>query len=120
MPAYAVEFTTDRGPQRVQFTLDGDRPLSPQVAQIVEELRQRGIFVQGGMDDELGAFWNGAELDEGHTPEELGINPSRPLELRIRRPAQPIASEAGALAPSDAPLFPKGAYAAALTGFGGA
>ena len=118
MPAYAIEFTTDRGPQRLPFTLDADRALAPQLAQILEELRQRGLVVRGGPGDEAGAYWNGAELDQRRSPDELGISPSRPLEIRMRRAAPkaaPLPPE-----PPPRPFLAKGGVASAMAGVGGA
>ena len=117
MPAYAIEFTTDRGPQRLPFTLDDDRALAPQLAQILEELRQRGMVIRGGPGDEVGATWNGIELDARRSPAELGIGPTRPLELRMRRAA------AKAVAPPPEPppqaFLAKGGVAGAMAGAAG-
>jgi hypothetical protein len=81
MPAYAVEFTTESGPQRTQFTLDDDRPLGPQVRQVLEELRGTGVMISGTAEDELTVVWGGRELDTAQTPQQLGISPQRTLEL---------------------------------------
>ena len=118
MPAYAIEFTTDRGPQRLPFTLDDDRALAPQLTQILEELRQRGMIVRGGPGDEAGAYWNGTELDQRRSPDELRINPTRPIEVRMRRAApKPVP-----LPPEPAPrsFLAKGGVAGAMAGAGGA
>ena len=86
MPAYSFDFATADGAQRVAFTLDDDRPLAPQLFQILEELRQRGLVIRGGPDEEIGAFWNGVDLDQARTPQELGLSPARQIELRMRPP----------------------------------
>jgi Mg-chelatase subunit ChlD len=118
MPAYSFDFATADGAQRVAFTLDDDRPLAPQLFQILEELRQRGLIIRGGPGEEIGAFWNGVDLDQAKTPQELGLSPARQIELRMRP------------APSKAPPRPpeppvtrflaKGGMVAALAGFVGA
>ncbi|HEX8672151.1 MAG TPA: hypothetical protein VF710_09690 [Longimicrobium sp.] len=116
MPAYAVEFATAEGPRRLRFTLDPERPLGPQVHQILEEMRQHGVLLSGGPRDELGVYWNGADLELDRTPETLGVTPDRPLELRMRpRPARVPAPE-----PPITPHFPRSAYAAPLAGAAGA
>lgn len=118
MPAYAIEFTTDRGPQRLPFTLDDDRALAPQLAQILEELRQRGMVIRGGPGDEAGAFWNATDLDQGRSPAELGISPIRPIEIRMRRAAPksvPLAPE-----PQPRAFLAKGGVAGAMAGAAGA
>jgi hypothetical protein len=118
MPAYTLDFTTDAGPQRLQFTLDDDRPLAPQLFQVHEELSQRGMIIRGGPQDEIGAFWNGAEVDQTKTAQELGLSPRQPIELRMR--------PAPARAPQRAPEAPLRTFvtktwiAAALAGFFGA
>ena len=118
MPAYAIEFSTDRGPQRLPFTLDDDRALAPQLAQILEELRQRGMVIFGGPGDEAGAAWNGRDLDSSLSPAELGISPIRPIELRMRRPAPKVAPPAPELPPQS--FLAKGGVAGAMAGMGGA
>ncbi|HEX8455177.1 MAG TPA: hypothetical protein VF647_24065 [Longimicrobium sp.] len=116
MPAYAVEFATPEGPRRLRFTLDPERSLGPQVHQILEEMRQHGVLLSGGPRDELGVYWNGADLQLDRTPEALGVTPDRPLELRMRpRPACVPAPE-----PPITPYFPRSAYAAPLAGAAGA
>jgi hypothetical protein len=118
MPAYAFDFTTAAGAQRLQFTLDDDRPLAPQLFQVHEELRQRGLILAGGPDDEIGAFWNGVDLDQTKTPKQLSLSPIRPIELRLRPPPQKAPRRA-----PEAPIRPfmaKGWGVAALAGFFGA
>ena len=114
MPAYAVEFTTERGLQRTQFTLDDDRPLGPQVRQILEELRGTGVVISGAAEDELSVVWSGRDLDTAQTPQALGISPQRTIELHMKRPVR------AAKVPALAPFVPKGAYAAAVSGMTGA
>jgi hypothetical protein len=114
MPAYAVEFTTERGLQRTQFTLDDDRPLGPQVRQILEELRGTGVVISGAAEDELSVVWSGRDLDTAQTPQALGISPQRTIELHMKRRAR------AAKVPALAPFVPKGAYAAAVSGMAGA
>jgi hypothetical protein len=91
MPSYVIEVAAGEGTQRYPFTLDDDRALRPQVVQILEELRQRGVVLRGGRDDELGAYWSGRELDLSLRPAELGITTQRPLELRMRPRQEPAA-----------------------------
>lgn len=91
MPSYVIEVATGEGTERYPFTLDDDRALRPQVVQILEELRQRGVVLRGGRDDELGAYWSGRELDLSLRPAELGITTQRPLELRMRPRQEPAA-----------------------------
>jgi hypothetical protein len=114
MPAYAVEFTTERGLQRTQFTLDDDRPLGPQVRQILEELRGTGVVISGAAEDELSVVWSGRDLDTTQTPQALGISPQRTIELHMKRRVR------AAKVPALAPFVPKGAYAAAVSGMTGA
>jgi uncharacterized membrane protein len=114
MPAYAVEFTTERGLQRTQFTLDDDRPLGPQVRQILEELRGTGVVISGAAEDELSVVWGGKDLDTAQTPQTLGISPQRTIELHMKRRVR------AAKVPALAPFVPKGAYAAAVSGMTGA
>jgi hypothetical protein len=114
MPAYAVEFTTERGLQRTQFTLDDDRPLGPQVRQILEELRGTGVVISGAAEDELSVVWGGRDLDTAQTPQSLGISPQRTIELHMKRRVR------AAKVPALAPFVPKGAYAAAVSGMTGA
>jgi hypothetical protein len=110
MPTYQVEAESSSGPECFPFTVDHDRPLFPQVIQILEELRGQGIIVVGGPDAELGAFWNGKELDLDRTPADLGITPVRPLELRMRR-------RTAVAAP--VPTRPRGPVASVLLGMVG-
>ncbi|HEY7861114.1 MAG TPA: hypothetical protein VIB98_06680 [Gemmatimonadaceae bacterium] len=114
MPAYAVEFTTERGLQRTQFTLDDDRPLGPQVRQILEELRGTGVMISGAAEDELTVVWGGRDLDTAQAPQELGISPQRTLELHMRRRARAVK------VPALSAFVPKGAYAAGVSGLAGA
>ncbi len=114
MPAYAVEFTTERGLQRTQFTLDDDRPLGPQVRQILEELRGTGVVISGAAEDELTVMWGGRDLDTTQAPQQLGISPQRTIELHMKRRARAMKI------PALAPFVPKGAYAAAVSGMSGA
>jgi len=114
MPAYAVEFTTERGLQRTQFTLDDDRPLGPQVRQILEELRGTGVVISGAAEDELSVVWGGRDLDTTQAPQQLGISPQRTIELHMKRRARAVKI------PAIAPFVPKGAYAAAVSGMAGA
>lgn len=114
MPAYAVEFTTERGLQRTQFTLDDDRPLGPQVRQILEELRGTGVVISGAAEDELTVMWGGRDLDTTQAPQQLGISPQRTIELHMKRRARAVKI------PALAPFVPKGAYAAAVSGMSGA
>jgi hypothetical protein len=116
MPTYPIEFTTDRGPQSLQFTLDDDRPLRSQINRIIEEIRHSGVELRGRHDERLTIVWNGVELDADRTPRELQLKPDRAIELRMvaqRRKVQ--VSE-----PPVEPFLPKGGYAGALTGAGGA
>jgi hypothetical protein len=88
VPTYLVQYTTPESEHAERFTLDDDLPLQPQVPQVVEEIRLRGRILRGGPDDELAVFWNGVELNLAQAPRELGISPSRPLELKMRPRAQ--------------------------------
>ena len=112
MPSYSVEVATEAGTERHQFTLDDDRPLRPQVGQVLEELRQRGVVLKGAHDDELGVFWHGRTLDVAQSPAGLGISPAHPVELRMR------ARAAVAAAPVPRSL-PKGILASASLGYVG-
>ena len=114
MPAYAVEFTTERGLQRTQFTLDDDRPLGPQIRQILEELRGTGVVISGAAEDELTVVWGGRDLDTSQAPQQLGIPPQRTIELHMKRRVR------AAKVPALAPFMPKGAYAAGVSGMTGA
>ncbi len=108
MPSYLVELTTPNGPERIPFTIDHDRPLGPQITQIIEELRQRNIVLQGGRDDELGVYWMGRDLDMLQVPAALGINPGRPIELRMRVRTAPRVEDTS---------LPWGVSAAAILGY---
>ncbi|MDQ2930610.1 MAG: hypothetical protein M3Y05_07330 [Gemmatimonadota bacterium] len=114
MPAYTVEFTTERGLQRTQFTLDDDRALGPQVRQILEELRGTGVVISGTAEDELTVMWGGRDLDTTQAPQQLGISSQRTIELHMKRRARAMKI------PALAPFVPKGAYAAAVSGMAGA
>lgn len=92
MPSYWFDVAATSGVQRVAFSIDHDRPLGPQVTQVLEELRQRGVVLQGGRDDELGVYWNGRALDLRALPTALGIAPDRPIELRMREREQMVAA----------------------------
>jgi len=113
MPSYIFEVATEQGVQRHPFTLDDDRPLGPQITQVLEELRQRGVVLRGGRDDELAAYWSGRELDRAKRPAEQGMSPARPVELRMR---ERIVTEA---AVADRSL-PKGVLASVAWGYAGA
>ena len=119
MPAYNVDLVTDRGLQRVPFTLDDDRPLGPQVTQVLAELRQQGVVLKGGPDDELGVFWNGRDLDLRKAPQALGLTPLHSVELRMRRrPA--IAKHDQRTEPPARSFLPKGSYIGTVAGLSGA
>ena len=113
MPSYAFDVTTEQRVERHQFTLDHDRPLRPQVTQVLEELRQRGIVLKGAPDDELGVFWRGGALDVAASPAALGISPAHPVELRMR-PRAVVA------VPPAPPSMPKGILASIALGHAGA
>ena len=83
-----------------------------------EELRQRGLVIRGGPNDEIAAFWNGVEVDQSQTAEQLGLSPRLPIELRLR----PAPSKAPRRAPELPPqhFIAKGWAVAALAGFFGA
>ena len=112
MSSYVFEVATEQGMQRHSFTLDDDRALGPQITQVLEELRQRGVILRGGRDDELGVFWSGRELDLARHASEQGVSPNRPVELRMREraPASAAPVEAG---------VPKGILASAVWGYAG-
>ncbi len=119
MPTYNVDLTTDRGQNRVPFTLDDDRPLGPQVQHILEELRQRGLVLRGGPDDELAVRWNGKEVDPAKTPQHLGLTAYYPIELRMRsRRAAPAAERRQE--PPATPVLPRGGYIGMVSGLTGA
>jgi uncharacterized membrane protein YeaQ/YmgE (transglycosylase-associated protein family) len=111
MPSYLFDVTTEQGVERHSFTLDDDRPLGPQVTQVLEELRQRGVMLRGGHDDELAVIWEGRELSQTQRPSQLGISPTRPVQLRMR--------ERVAAAASDDSL-PRGVLASSVLGYLGA
>jgi len=111
MPSYLFEVTTATDTERYPFTLDDDRPLGPQVRQVLEELRLRGVVLKGGHSDELGVYWMGRELDASKRPGELEISPARPIELRMRE--GPLA------APPVDHTLPRGVLASALLGYAG-
>lgn len=113
MPSYVFEVATEQGVQRHSFTLDDDRPLGPQITQVLEELRQRGVVLKGGRDDELTAYWSGQELDRTRRPAEQGMSPARPVELRMRERV------VTATVSADRSL-PKGVLASAAWGYAGA
>ncbi len=116
MPAYHVDLTTDRGLQRVPFTLDDERPLGGQVRNVLEELRQRGLVLRGGPEDELTVVWSGRELDLARSPQSQGITPMYPLELRMRNRAVARARKE----PPPQPFLAKAAYLGPVAGFTGA
>jgi hypothetical protein len=111
MPSYLVEVATEQGPERFPFTLDHDRALGPQVTQVLEELRQRGVVLKGKHDDELGIFWGGRELDRARPAGELGISAARPIELRMRERVEPES-----MLPEDRSL-PRGVLASLVVGY---
>ena len=117
MPTYNVDLVTERGLERVPFTLDDDRPLGPQVRHVLEELRQRGIVLRGGPEDELSVAWNGRSLDLAQTPEVLRIGPLYSLELRMLRRTGPKAARPE---PPAKPFLPKGGYLGLVSGLSGA
>ncbi|MEZ4586582.1 MAG: hypothetical protein R2909_09310 [Gemmatimonadales bacterium] len=117
MPTYHVDFVTDRGLERVPFTLDDDRPIGPQVDHVLEELRQRGVILKGGPEDRLAVIWNGREVDPAASPAAAGLSPLYPVELKMRRPAPRAAVRQE---PPARPFLPKGSYIGALAGFTGA
>ncbi|HEY0015354.1 MAG TPA: FHA domain-containing protein [Longimicrobium sp.] len=119
MPAFAVEFLTAEGPRRAQFTLDPERELGPQVRQVLEELRQHGVVIAGGPEDELAVVWNGRELDTGATPAALGVTPQRALEIRMRPRVRPAPAPPPAAVPVRIRRFTRGACAGILTGMAG-
>ena len=119
MPAFAVEFLTEEGPRRAQFTLDPERELGPQVRQILEELRQHGMVIAGGPGDELSVLWNGRDLELGATPAALGVTPQRALEIRMRPVVRAAPAPPPAVRPVRVRRFTRGAYAGILTGMAG-
>ncbi|MEO8451699.1 MAG: hypothetical protein ABI647_18040 [Gemmatimonadota bacterium] len=119
MPAYNVDLVTDRGLQRVPFTLDDDRPLGPQVTQVLAELRQQGVVLKGGPDDELGVFWNGRDLDLRKSPQALALTPLHSVELRMRRRPAVVQHEQRTEPPARS-FLPKGSYIGTVAGLTGA
>ncbi len=117
MPTYNVDLVTDRGLQRVPFTLDDDRPLGGQLSHILEELRQRGVVLRGGPEDELGVKWNGRDLDSARTPQALGLSPLHSIELKMRRRASRAEARAE---PAAKPFLARGTYLGAAAGLSGA
>lgn len=117
MPTYHVDLITERGLQRVPFTLDDDRPLGAQIRHVLEELRQAGIVLRGGPEDRLTVLWSGHELDLEKTPQALRISPLYPIELKMRRPAPRAQARAE---PPARPFLPKGSYLGAVGGLTGA
>jgi len=116
MPTYHVDLTTERGLQRVPFTLDDDRPLGPQVTHVLEELRQRNLILRGGPEDELVILWNGREIDGSRAPQATGLNPMYPLELRMRHRGL----EARRNEPAPVPFLAKTGYLGPVAGLSGA
>jgi len=112
MPSYTFEIRTESGTERYPFTLDDDRQLGPQVTQILEELRQRGVVLRGGQTDVLAIYQAGTELDASQRPGDLGLSPGTPIELRMREP-----SATRSAGPS---RLPRGIAASALFGYAGA
>lgn len=117
MPTYHVDLATERGIQRVPFTVDDDRPLGPQMLHILEELRQRGLVMRGGPEDELAITWSGRELDGAQTPQRLQLSPLYPIELKMRRKSAPAARRAE---PAATPFLPKSGYLGPVAGVTGA
>jgi hypothetical protein len=111
MPSYLFEVTTEQGVERHSFTLDDDRPLGPQVTQVLEELRLRGVMLRGAHSDELAVIADGRELNLAQRPVELGMSTARPVQLRMReRVADPIADQS----------LPRGVLASSVMGYLGA
>lgn len=123
MPSYVFDYITSEGPRRESFTVDDDRPMGAQVRRVLAELRQRGIILLGGRDDELSIEWNGIRIDEALTPITIGLSAIRPVELRMRpRNAPRVAVRAEVRAGTPRVRFvPLGVISAALAGaLGGA
>jgi hypothetical protein len=116
MPTYNIDLVTERGLERVPFTLDDDRPLGPQLRHVLEELRQQGIVLKGGPEDELFVAWNGRSLDLQQAPETLRIAPLYSIELRMQRRTGPKAVRPE---PPAKPFLPKGAYIGLVAGLSG-
>ncbi len=117
MPTYHVDLVTDRGLQRVPFTLDDDRPLGGQLTHVLEELRQRGVVLRGGPEDELGVRWNGRDLDLGRTPQALGLTTLHSIELKMRRR---LSRAEARTEPPARPFLARGTYLGAVAGLTGA
>jgi hypothetical protein len=117
MPTYHVDLVTDRGLQRVPFTLDDDRPLGGQLNHVLEELRQRGVVLRGGPEDELGVRWNGRDLDVGRSPQALGLTPLHSIELKMRRR---LSRAEARTEPPPTPFLARGTYLGAVAGLTGA
>ncbi len=115
MPTYHVDLTTDRGLQRMPFTLDDDRPVGGQIQHILEELRQRNLILRGGPEDVLVVRWNGGEIDAARTPQALGLNPMYPIELQMRSRAV----QAARREPPPEPFLPKSGYIGPVAGMTG-
>ncbi len=113
MPSYLFELATEKGTERYPFTLDDDRALGPQVTQVLEELRQRGVVLRGGRDDELAVRWGGRELDLALRPADQGMAPAAPVELRMR---ERVVSQAVV---ADRRV-PRGVFASLVWGYAGA
>ncbi len=121
MPAYTFEYVTDDGPCRETFSLDDDRPLGPQVQRVLSTLREKGVIVLGGRDDELFVEWNGARLDVALTPATLGLSAVRPINIRMkpRSGVRPVRAQARSGAPRTR-FVPLGVVSAAFAGALGA
>lgn len=105
MPTYLVDFETASGPHRERFTIDADRALGVQVRRVLEDLRLRGVVLRGGHEDELEILWNGVVVDAHLSPEQLQLEPHRPLQLRMRR-REALAVEVGVTLTSGGPRRP--------------
>lgn len=119
MPTFHVDLVTDRGTQRIPFTFDGDRPLGAQVGHVLEELRQQGIVLRGGPEDELAIVWNGRTMNPGQTPDAQGLTPFYPIELRMRRRAAPREAAPRRTEPVAVPFLPKHGYLSPVAGVTG-
>lgn len=114
MPNYEFELNTQTGRERSTFTLEDDRPLGPQVDEILAELRARGMVLEGAPEDRPAIYWFSEEMDPSMTPGELGISRLRPIEIVMVSPAEEFEEEA-----PPAKFFPRGAYSSGLLGFAG-
>jgi hypothetical protein len=123
MPAYVFDYITSDGPKREAFTLDDDQPVGVQVRRVLAELRERGVVLLGGRDDQLSIEWNGVQLNEELSVGALGVTAFRPIELRMR-PRHAATIEVRPSFRAGAPrthFVPLGVISAALTGaLGGA